>query len=152
MQSLCCLSGVQRSLAIALSQRLPGGLAQDVGVSCQQHQRVRSAPQREHCASRENEPGRPDRRAGCEDRPSCAALDKEQHLAQIVNGLLERGGIAILDCGFDRLIQVDASSRSSSWILSSKQAGALDHLAALVLGRAPIVLGHSGILRRRMQR
>ena len=39
MQSLCCLSGVQRSLPIALAQRLPGGLTHDVGVSCQQHQR-----------------------------------------------------------------------------------------------------------------
>ena len=39
MQSLCCLSGVQRSLPIALPQRLPGGLAHDVGVSYQQHQR-----------------------------------------------------------------------------------------------------------------
>ena len=38
MQSLCCLSGVQRSLPIALPKRLPGGLAHDVGVSCQQHQ------------------------------------------------------------------------------------------------------------------
>jgi hypothetical protein len=39
MQSLCCLSGVQRSLPIAQPERLPGGLAHDVGVSCQQHQR-----------------------------------------------------------------------------------------------------------------
>src|SRR5208337_763460 len=39
MQPLCRLSGGQRSLAIALPQRLPGGLAHDVGVSCQQHQR-----------------------------------------------------------------------------------------------------------------
>lgn len=39
MQSLCSLSGVQRSLEIALPQRLPGGLADDVGVNCELHQR-----------------------------------------------------------------------------------------------------------------
>jgi len=88
MQSLCCLSGVQRSLEIALPQRLPGGLAHDVGVSCQQHQRDEVAPQREHCDAPRKRAGRLDRRPGCEDRPSYAALDKEEHLAQTVNGLL----------------------------------------------------------------
>ena len=38
MQSLCCLSRVHCRLPIALPQGLPSGLAQDVGVSCQQHQ------------------------------------------------------------------------------------------------------------------
>ncbi len=54
--------------------------------------------------SREIEPGRLDRLPGSVDRQSCAALNKEQHLTQIVDGLLERGGIMILDCGFNRLI------------------------------------------------
>src|ERR1035437_10915151 len=39
VQSLCCLNGGQRGLPIALSQRLPGSLAQDVGVSGHQQQR-----------------------------------------------------------------------------------------------------------------
>jgi hypothetical protein len=39
VQSLCCLNGARHRLTIALPERFPGGLTQDIGASSEQHQR-----------------------------------------------------------------------------------------------------------------